>query len=221
MTDKEYKRNWYLKNKEKMKQYAEENKEHIKEYKKKYRSKNSDLIKIKQKKYVNENREALTIKWKEYRDNNQDTISNWFENNKEHRKVYKKEYANKNKKIRNNKRKQRKETDTLYKISENMRARISTIFRNKKFTKRSKTFEILGCSFDEFKVYLELKFEIWMSWTNHGLYNGELNYGWDIDHIIPISLAKTEEEIVKLNHYTNLQPLCSKVNRDIKKNLLV
>ena len=25
---------------------------------------------------------------------------------------------------------------------------------------------------------------------------------------------------IKLNHYTNLQPLCSKINRDIKKDKL-
>ena len=43
-------------------------------------------------------------------------------------------------------------------------------------------------------------------------------YMWDIDHIIPVSSAKREEEIIKLNHYTNLQPLCSKINRYIKKN---
>jgi len=42
--------------------------------------------------------------------------------------------------------------------------------------------------------------------------------GKNLDYIIPISSTKTEEEILKLNHYTNLQPLCSKVNRDIKKN---
>lgn len=62
------------------------------------------------------------------------------------------------------------------------------------------------------------KFEPWMTWGNRGLYNGELNYGWDIDHIIPVSSAETEEGVIKLNHYTNLQPLCSKVNRDIKKD---
>lgn len=57
-----------------------------------------------------------------------------------------------------------------------------------------------------------------MSWDNHGLYNGDFNYGWDIDHILPLSSAKTDEEVIKLNHYTNLQPLCSKVNRDIKSD---
>ena len=57
-----------------------------------------------------------------------------------------------------------------------------------------------------------------MTWENYGKYNGELNYGWDIDHIIPVSSAKNKEEILKINHYTNLQPLCSKINRDIKKD---
>lgn len=57
-----------------------------------------------------------------------------------------------------------------------------------------------------------------MSWNNYGKYNGELNYGWDIDHIKPISSAKTESEFYELCNYINLQPLCSKVNRDIKKD---
>jgi len=59
-----------------------------------------------------------------------------------------------------------------------------------------------------------------MSWENRGLYNGELDYGWDIDHIIPLCTVETEEDIVRLNHYTNLQPLCSYKNRVVKRDLL-
>ena len=86
------------------------------------------------------------------------------------------------------------------------------------YSKKSNTQKILGCTFNEFKKYLESKFEPWMNWENKGLYNGKFNHGWDIDHIIPLSSASTKEELIKLNHYTNLQPLCSKMNRDIKKN---
>ena len=108
--------------------------------------------------------------------------------------------------------------DNLFKVRQSIRKTISSSFRNTSFRKSSKTAIILGCSFEEFKLYLESNFEPWMNWENKGLYNGKLNYGWDIDHKIPVSSATTEEELVRLNHYTNLQPLCSKINRDIKKN---
>jgi hypothetical protein len=72
---------------------------------------------------------------------------------------------------------------------------------------------------EEFKLYLESQFEDWMTWDNRALYNGELNYGWDIDHKIPLASAKSEEDI-DLNHYTNLQPLCSYTNRHIKSDRL-
>jgi hypothetical protein len=39
---------------------------------------------------------------------------------------------------------------------------------------------------------------------------GQLNL--HIDHIIPISTAKTEQDVIKLNHYTNLQWLIDKDN---------
>jgi 5-methylcytosine-specific restriction endonuclease McrA len=118
---------------------------------------------------------------------------------------------------RSTRRSERWKNDTNYKLS----IIIRRVIRNSIVSKKSKkSQEILGCSFEDFKAYLESKFEFWMNWENYGLYNGEVNYGWDIDHIIPLSSAKLEEEIVKLNHYTNLQPLCSKVNRDIKKNIV-
>ena len=68
------------------------------------------------------------------------------------------------------------------------------------------------------KEYYQINKENWMNWSNRGLYNGSENYGWDIDHINPISSAEKLEDVIKLNHYTNLQSLCSKINRDIKKN---
>ena len=40
-----------------------------------------------------------------------------------------------------------------------------------------------------------------MSWDNYG------QEGWVIDHIYPLSKAKSEDELYRLNHYTNLQPL--------------
>ena len=52
-----------------------------------------------------------------------------------------------------------------------------------------------------------------MSWDNHGTY-------WDIDHIIPLSTALNEADIIRLNHYTNLQPLDSFINRYVKRDRL-
>ena len=80
--------------------------------------------------------------------------------------------------------------------------------------------DILGCSFDFFKKYIESKFEDDMNWSNHG--QSSVEKRWQLDHIVPISLAKNEYEIIKLNHYSNFQPMWesdnkSKGNRVIKK----
>jgi hypothetical protein len=108
--------------------------------------------------------------------------------------------------------------DPIYRLKECVRTNIRNSLSRNGITKTSKTTQILGCSFDEFKIYIESQFEDWMSWDNRGLYNGELNHGWDLDHITPVSSAKTIEDFIKLNHYTNFQPLCSYINRDIKRD---
>ena len=76
----------------------------------------------------------------------------------------------------------------------------------KNITKRNKTFEIVGCTPDELKNYLEGLFVDVMSWDNYGL------YGWHIDHKIPLSSANTEEELLSLCHFTNLQPMWAQDN---------
>lgn len=152
--------------------------------------------KNRQKKYYWDNKEIRNANYKK-----------WYYLNKE--KVRQKERTREN---------ERKLNDPLFKLERNIRGRIRMCIKRAGFIKNNKTEKILGCYYNEFKLYLESKFEPWMNWNNYGKYSGELNYGWDIDHIIPISSAKNEDDIYKLNHYTNLQPLCSKVNRDIKKD---
>jgi hypothetical protein len=76
----------------------------------------------------------------------------------------------------------------------------------KTFNKKNKTYDIIGCSPIELKTHLESLFLDGMSWENHGV------GGWHIDHIMPLSTAKTEEDVYKLSHYTNLQPLWAKDN---------
>ena len=132
------------------------------------------------------------------------------------RDIDKKRYEeNKLKLIRQNTeyRKKRKVEDVLFKLRCNLRSKISSTLN----LKNNKSEEILGCTYKEFKIFLESKFSTWMTWDNYGLYNGNVDYGWDIDHIIPLSSAKDEKELLELCHYSNLQPLCSYINRVIKK----
>lgn len=111
----------------------------------------------------------------------------------------------------------RLESDPLYKLRISYTRRLNKCI--KRFNIKNIIFlDSLGCSLDDLKNHIESKLEPWMTWENYGKYNGELNYGWDIDHITPISSAKTESEFILLCNYMNLQPLCSKVNRDIKKD---
>ena len=79
---------------------------------------------------------------------------------------------------------------------------------------------ILGCSWEEFKTHIESQFVSWMSWENFGDVCGDspdYNCSWDLDHIIPVNWGSTNEELYMLNHWSNFQPLCSKVNRWEKK----
>jgi hypothetical protein len=89
----------------------------------------------------------------------------------------------------------------LYRLKSILRSRLSKLLKGE-----VSAVSDLGCSIEELKKYLELKFLPGMSWANHGL------RGWHIDHIIPLASANSEEELKKLCHYSNLQPLWSEDN---------
>jgi hypothetical protein len=161
------------------------------------------------------------IKYKENRISELERVKN-YQKNSSKRKEWQKKYYEENKNninsYNNTYKKNKLKSDPIFRIKNSLSVSIRRAFKNLNYTKKSKIYDIIGCSKEEFKLYIESKFEPWMNWNNHGLYNGELNYGWDIDHIIPISSASTEDELIKLNHYTNLQPLCSYINRCVKIN---
>jgi len=214
-----YRKEYYLKNKEKIREYYQKNKNKLKE---KRQIEKQELKKEYKIKYRELNRIEINKKAKEYREKNKEKI------NERRREAYlKKNGKIKEEIIKETRREKinkyynkRIKTDSLFKLSKRIRTSIRQNIQKKGFKKKYKTENILGCSFKEFKDYIESKFEDWMNWDNHGKYNGEFNFGWDLDHIIPISSAITEQEVIKLNHFTNLQPLCSKINRYIKKNKL-
>jgi hypothetical protein len=64
---------------------------------------------------------------------------------------------------------------------------------------------MVGCTQDELFKHIEAQFTDGMSWDRLG--------DIEIDHIIPLASAKTEEELIALCHYTNLQPLWAEHNR--------
>lgn len=210
-----YNKEYYFLNKEeinkKHKIWLENNIEYIKTYSKNYRNNDEFLAKEKErlKKYREENKELISEQQKK-----------WRTENKKYTLDYAKKYRQENRKKINTWFTKKYSSDPLFKLKVNIRNAFKSMIKRNGFAKQCKTIDILGCSFEALKTHLESKFEPWMNWDNHGLYNGELNYGWDIDHIIPTSTAITEEDVIRLNHYTNLQPLCSKINRDIKRNKL-
>ena len=178
--------------------------------------------------YYKENSEICIIKSKEYRDNNVEILKDkkkvYYENNKEEINKKSSEYCKENRGRRNelakinynnnieenrekknNYIKEKMLNDKLFKLSFSIRSLIRNALK-RGFTEKSKrTTEILGCSFEEFKIHLESMFCENMNWDNQGIY-------WHMDHIKPISLASTKEEVYELNNYTNFQPLYWKDN---------
>ena len=178
----------------KQKEWRKENIDFFLEREKKYREKNYKNIVISNKKNYINNVDKINERNREWRKNNSLKSKNfskkWRENNPDKIKKY--------------------QQIPEKKISHNMRCRISQFLKISDFTKKNKTFEIVGCSPQLLKEHLEKQFKVGMSWDNYGL------YGWHIDHIVPLSSVKTEDEIYKLCHYTNLQPLWAEDN--LKKN---
>jgi hypothetical protein len=100
--------------------------------------------------------------------------------------------------------KKRKQVDPIFKLLKNFRSRLITLIKKKTIKKSHRFNNFIGCSKEKLKEYIESQFKEGMTWENHGK--------WHIDHIIPLSSAKTQEDLIRLSNYNNLQPLWQKDN---------
>ena len=179
--------------------------EHIKEY----RNSKKDVLKEKRKKYYKENPQIFKKYKERYKSRKKEWEKKYREKNKEKIKATIREYNQKHKNIRNIKEKEKRKKDKIYRLKINIRLMINSAFKRKGEYKTKSTENILGCDINFFTKYLLQTFK-----NNYG-------YKWDgtekvhIDHIIPLVTANSEEEIIKLCHYTNLQLL--KAEDNLKK----
>ena len=161
------------------------NKDINKKYSKKYNILNKEKIKVNSKKYYNENKQYFL----EYNKNKDKELIKKH-NQTQIQKGYKKEWS----------RKQYK-TNIQFKLSQLLRIRLIDAL-NQKINKLKSTLELLGCSIEEFKLYLEQQFKPEMTWENQGTV-------WEIDHIKACANFDLTDHIQQQEcfHYTNLQPL--------------
>ena len=172
-------------------------------YAKKYYKEHKEEKRIYGKKYYEEhkekNREKDNLRKKVWRENNKEKVKEqrrvYMDSHKEEIKKYKQEHREEI----NKQKIERRKNDIGYRISCNIRSRL------REYVKKNgnKTIDLIGCSINELKVYLEKSFKEGMCWDNYGI------SGWHIDHIKPCSSFNLilEEEQKKCFHYSNLQPL--------------
>jgi hypothetical protein len=154
------------------------------------------------KQYV-ENIEHILKQKKEYNKRNREKSKKYCFENKVRRSKNNKKWYNENREKNTIKVRERRHKDITFRLLGNMRNRLRASFFGK--GKSKKTLDLLGSDIQTAKNYLESLFQPGMTWDNYG--------EWEIDHKIPLSKAKDTEELEKLCHYFNLQPLWLTDNR--------
>ena len=174
-----------------------------KDCRKEYNVKNKEIIQEKNKEYYALNKSNLLIKNYEYRILNKEIISVQRQEyrNKEETKLHIKQKNKEYLPIRKIKIKERRKTDTFFKVSEILRSKFNRAIKRNKYS------DFLGCDLHFFRCWIEYRFKSDMNWDNLGKI-------WQIDHILPINRFDftINTDIKICFHWTNLQPLYTSEN---------
>lgn len=192
-------------NKEYSKNYYENNKERLLNLRKLRYINNKEKSSKQNKDYYFKNHDKELERKRKWRKDNPDYFKNKYQQNIIEDKKYSRDYRNSNlDKVRKKSReyhKKRKECDPLYRLIGNLRRRLNLSLKD--ISKSSKTLNLIGCSSIELRSHLQSLFLPGMSWSNYG------KKGWHVDHIKPcasFNLSDSDQQKLCF-HYTNLQPL--------------
>lgn len=133
-------------------------------------------------------RHCKSIAQAKYRSKNKDVIV-----------AQQKIYRDLHKDVKRAKQRRYRDKHPFWKFSERIRKNIGNGIRKTSWSTHTKTEDILGCSFYEFKLYIERHFAVGIIWSRC--------HSERLSHIIPTATALSESDVLSLNHYSNFQPL--------------
>ena len=172
------------------KRWRDSNSQAFKARRKKYYDKNIEKMRSEKREYIKRSKPKKIVYDVEYRKRNKDKIA-----------AYKKEWE------------KSKRHEPLFKIKRNLRRRVHHALMGR--NKSDNTFNLIGCSAEDFKKHIESLWLEGMSWDNYG------PSGWHIDHIKEchtFDLSDPEQQ-KECFHYSNQRPLWAKDNLTRPKQL--
>lgn len=134
------------------------------------------------------NKEAFDAQQLAYREGRKEQLKQYRESIREQMRPYNREWARKRRQC------------PIHRLKECMRTRVKYALKQAGAGKAPETMAVVGCTIEFLKKYLEARFKEGMTWENYGSF-------WHVDHVIPLAEAKTPSEVMRLSHYTNMQPL--------------
>lgn len=167
-----------------------------------------DCVRVISKRDYEKHSEKLKLRANSYREQNPEYNKDYYKENENYFKSYNDKTSEKRKQWQKDNRariaetrKRRWELNPELKLKARLRSYFWFHLKKSNARKNSSSIKLLGCSIDEFKLHLEKKFTIGMSWNTYGK--------WHLDHVRPCSSFDLTDpvQLAECFHFTNFQPL--------------